>query len=276
MRRHLTAVAVACVGFIAAADAPRLIRVAVSANVGHSVTASSETSSQQTVTIRDKAGKVLRSTTTSNIERSERTDTTVRRGPDSATYRAEWRKCEREQNGRREALPLQGASIAITVRGDHVGLMRSDARPIDESTRASLVDFVRRSNRVERNNACVSTEPLAIGASWPLAKDDVDACFGGLGTPEGAAGSGQLAAVENGYAVIDFRFSERIRNLGPLAFDTPAPVDGTARLRVSLSNPIEWTLETALHLSGSAHPRGPNQPSLATDLRVREVARSAN
>jgi hypothetical protein len=252
------------------------ITVASQADVGQTVTQNVESSSKQVVTVLDLAGKLVGTKTHTLLEREEWTDTTVRRDGDHATFRTECRKGEVKEDGRQEPSSFNGKRFTVTVRGEQVGIMASDGRPLDDAKLKSLQDQTRRTLRAEQKNLCVPRDPLSVGATWKLSLEQIDDCFGGLGSSAGTgSGSAVLKSVENGFATVDFRFSEGINNMGPLIFDAPVQVDGTGQLRVSLSDPLSWTRTITVHLTGKAHPRGPSEPSLVTDLHLTEVTRSS-
>jgi hypothetical protein len=245
------------------------IRVSGTPDAGQKMKVSSESRSKQLLTMRDRAGNVMHTSTVEQATREAWTDTMLRRAGANQTFRRTYEVAEIEQGGRKLVLPLQSQTITFTVRGENVGIMAANGVPLPEDVRQRVVELVRRELRSDANNNCAPKTPLAIGGTWTLTAAQTNDCFNGLGSIDGGAtGSGTLTAVDRGYATIDFRYNFRLDALGPLVFDAPAPLDGTMRVRVSLTDPLDWTETESVHLVGTAHPRGPSMPSVTTDLRA--------
>jgi len=264
--RNSIVVAIALL-FIAQAPSYR-IRVAVNPPVGQSQIYSSEGHSTETISVQGKTKTQLAT------DRSESTETMVRRTDSSITLRLQIAKSERESGGRRQAAPTQGKTFTVTIRGDKIGILSSDGEPLPDSIRAAMTHQMQTLMHVEASNVCIPTEPLAVGSTWNIPAESAGDCLGGFGRADSSQSTGTLSAVDKSTATIDYRFAFRIKNLGPLEFDAPVPVDGAMKLRVSLSNPLDWTTATTWHLKGTAHPGGPSAPSLFTEVTLNETARS--
>gem|GEM_PF-6275945 len=267
---------IVALAMLLAAQAPTYrIRIAVIPEVGHSQTVSDESHDQHTYTVRNPDGKVRGTQTGPSSSRSQTKQTTVRRAGSNATFRMQYILDEKQDEKGRTIGPLQGKTLTVTVRGDSVGIMSTDGEPVPETKRESITHVMRNLAKLDASNVCVPTGPLAIGSTWNISAEDAGECFAtGGGTGESHS-TGTLTAVDGTFATIDFRFSFHLKNLGPLVFDAPAPVEGTMQTRVSLNDPLLWTNTLAWHIAGTAHPRGPSEPSLFTELRLADVTRSA-
>ncbi|HEY4640368.1 MAG TPA: hypothetical protein VII75_03415 [Thermoanaerobaculia bacterium] len=251
------------------------IRVAMNADAGQRVKATEESHVQQSLTVRALAGNVMKTSTRSDDDLEEWTSTTVRRAGTNATFRRTWTKAEHTTDGKRFFSPLQGQTVTFMVRGENVGVMASDGAPITEDARQNVQQLERSALHAEANNYCVPPSALANGATWTIAADQARDCFVPLGTINGpVTASGKLTSIENGYAIIDFKFAMKLTSFGTMELVSPAPLDGTMRLRVSLTDPLDWTGTRSMHLVGTFRPPGENE-SLTTDMRVTGTARSS-
>lgn len=260
---------IALLALLLVAQAPSYrIRVSSNPDVGKRQIFSTDSQSKQTITA---IGKTKNVTETGH---SEAIETMTRRSGANATMRLELVRSDRDDDTGHHPDPLQGKTFTITVHGDTIGILSSDGQPLSERNRASMAHEIRTSMRAEANNACIPTDPLTIGSTWNIATADAGECLSGFESTTFSQSTGTLSAVANGTATIDYRFSLRVKTLGPLEFDEPTPVDGTMQMRVSLTDPLAWTCTTKWHLKGTAHPSGPSMPPLFTEITASQTAHS--
>jgi len=268
----------ALLGLLLLSEAPASvyrIRVAVNPTVGHSQRLVSERHDTQIITVRATNGSVMKTTARASTTYLDIVETTVRRAGSNATFRMDWRRDETEDAKGKQVDPMQGRTFTISVRGDDIGMMSSDGRPLPERRRESITRMMRALMRLESNNVCIPLEPLTVGATWKISAADAADCADAMGEGVGvSASTGTLTTVDGDTATVDYHFSYNIANLGPLKADKPEPVETTMRLRVSLTEPLRWTTTTKGHVAVTAHPGGPQAPSLFTDVRFSDVTQS--
>jgi hypothetical protein len=252
------------------------IHVALSPDVGQSIKAATEVRIKQEVSIRDGAGKLRNAYTKERVNVDEWTGTTIRRAGENATFRRTWTKVESESGGKRTFSPLQGQTATFIVRGEKVGMMSSDGLPITEEARQNLELVERSELRAEANNMCVPATPLSIGSTWTIPGDQARDCFTEVAVVAGpVTATGKLTSADSGYATIDFKYAMKLAAIGAGAeFVTPAPLDGTVRLRVSLKDPLDWTATKSMHLVGTIRPAGQSESS-TMDMHSTTVTRFA-
>jgi len=242
------------------------IRVAMNGDVGQSVKVHHDAVVKQTITVHNAEGKALGTAPREDDNVEEWTGTTVRRAAGSATYRRTWTKAEKVANGTKRFSPLQGLNVTFTVRGDHVGMMASNGMPLVEEMRQNIEELERNRLHAEANNFCVPVTPLAVGSTWTIGAEEARDCFSELAVLTGpVAASGTVTSIDGNYATIDFRFAMKLSALGSIELVSPAPLDGTMRLRASLTDPLDWTSTKTFHIVGTMRPPGETQ-SATTDL----------
>ena len=161
---------------------------------------------------------------------------------------------------------MQGLNVTFTVRGDHVGMMASNGVPLTDEGRQNIEQLERSRLHAEANNFCVPVTPLAAGSTWSIGADEARDCFSELGVLTGpVVASGTVTSIDGNYATIDFRFAMKLSALGAIELASPAPLDGTMRLRTSLTDPLDWTSTKTFHIVGTMRPPGESQ-SATTDL----------
>lgn len=260
MRRLLPVVA----ALLLLAEASYRIHVVLYPEAGRSIKVATEVHIKQGTTIRDGAGNVKKAYTKERVNIDEWTGTTIRRSGENATLRRTWTRIETDSDGKRTFSPMQGQTATIIVRGEKVGVMSSDGLPITDRALQNLELSEPSELRAEANNMCVPATPLAIGSVWTLPSDQARDCFAEVAIVTGPViATGKLTSIEGGYANIDFKFAMKLTAIGAsLDFVSPAPLDGTTRLRVSLSDPLDWTATKSMHLVGTS--RQPGESDSAT------------
>ena len=239
------------------------IRLMMNGNAGQTVKVHHDAIIKQAVTLHDSTGKALGSAPREEDDVEEWTGTTVRRDAANATYRRTWTKAEKVVNGTKRFSPLQGLSVTLTVRGDHVGMMASNGLPLTDEGRQTIEQLERNRLHAEANNFCVPVTPLAAGSTWAIGSDQARDCFSELAVLTGpVVATGTVTSIDGNYAIIDFKFAMTLTALGPIELAPPAPLDGTMRIRASLTDPLDWTSTKTIHLVGVM--RQPGESQIAT------------
>lgn len=236
------------------------IRLAMNGNVGQTAKVHHDAIVKQSITVHDAAGKSLGTGPREEDDVEEWTATTVRRDTANATYRRTWTKAEKVVNGTKRFSPLQGLNVTLMVRGDHVGMMASNGMPLTDEGRETIEQLERNRLRAEANNFCVPVTPLAAGSTWTIGADQARDCFSELAVLTGpVVATGTMTSIDGNYATIDFKFAMKLTALGPIELASPAPLDGTMRIRASLTDPLDWTSTKTIHLVGTMRPPGESQ-----------------
>ncbi len=242
--------------FLAQSSAYR-IRVKANPEEGKSVKVSLETHDEQTLITRDQLGTVTKSETRKMTGHEDWVGTTVEGGSGKVTLRRSWSRAEQIVDGRRAALPMEGQTATISVSSKDIGVTLASGRPWSKGARQSVVSMVRGQWRADAENHCVPAMPTAVGATWDVPSEWVGDCFAETAVLAGPAeAQGKLLSVDAGYAILEIKFAMKASAFGAIDLASPAAIDGTMRMRVSLTNPLDWTSTRDLHLVGTVRVPG--------------------
>jgi hypothetical protein len=214
------------------------------------------------------------------MDREEYVDTTISKDASGTkSKRVYGRVLHGDENGS-EFTPMNGRTLNFVVKGKTIDVTSGDGKPLLEDEKVGLTELVQRSLRVEANNLCVATFPLAAGASWNVPVAQLADCYDSLGhSVKTIPGRATLRSIEqsNGHplATIEFSFIRTVDRIGALIFDAPADAAVTSTLEVTVDIPARWKRVTTTTLSGVTHPKGPDAPSLTTAIRATETLISA-
>jgi hypothetical protein len=245
-----------------------------------SVHGSAELEISGTSIVRGVDGKELSTKRISQMDREEYVDTTISKDASGTkSKRVYGRVLHGDENGS-EFTPMNGRTLNFVVKGKTIDVTSGDGKPLLEDEKVGLTELVQRSLRVEANNLCVATFPLAAGASWNVPVAQLADCYDSLGhSVKTIPGRATLRSIEqsNGHpvATIEFSFIRTVDRIGALIFDAPADAAVTSTLEVTVDIPARWKRVTTTTLSGVTHPKGPDAPSLTTAIRATETLISA-
>jgi len=247
---------------------------------GTAVHGSAELEVSGTSTVRGVDGKELSTKRISQMDREEYVDTTTSKdAAGTKSKRVYGRVLHGDETGS-EFTPMNGRTLNFVVKGKTIDVTSGDGKPLLEDEKAGLIELVQRSLRVEANNLCIATFPLAAGASWNVPIAQLADCYDSLGhSVKTIPGRATLRSIEqrNGHpvATIEFSFVRMVDRIGALVFDAPTDAAVTSTLEVTIDMPARWTRVTTTTLAGVTHPKGPDAPSLTTSIRATETLTSA-
>ena len=231
-------------------------------------------------TVRDVDGKELSNKRISSMDREEYVDTTLSRdAAGTHSRRIYGRVLHGDENGS-EFTAMNGRTLLFAVKGKSIEVTSGDGKPLLEDERVGLTELVQRSLRVEANNLCIASFPLAVGVSWTVPVAQLADCYDSLGhAVKTIPGRATLRSIEqrNGHpvATIELSFVRTVDRIGALIFDTPADAAVTSTIEITVDIPARWSRTSTTTLSGVTHPKGPDAPSLTTALRATEILTSA-
>jgi len=281
-RRTLNAACTLSILFALPALAVDTVRInpVINPPAGTAVHGSAELEVSGTSTVRGVDGKELSTKRISQMDREEYVDTTTSRdAAGTRSKRVYGRVLHGDENGS-EFTAMNGRTLLFAIKGKNIEVTSGDGKPLLEDEKAGLTELVQRSLRVEANNLCIATFPLAAGASWNVPVAQLADCYDSLGhSIKTIPGRATLRSIEqrNGHpvATIEFSFIRMVDRIGALVFDAPADAAVTSTLEVTIDMPARWKRVTTTTLSGVTHPKGPDAPSLTTSIRATETLTSA-
>lgn len=280
-RRRFAAVAVLfAAAFTALAVETVRINPAINPPVGTTIHGSAELEVSGTSVVRAVDGKELSTKRISQIDREEYVDTTLSKdGAATKSKRVYGRVLHGDETGS-EFTAMNGRTLVFSVKGKNIDVTSGDGKPLLEDEKIGLTELVQRSLRVEANNLCIASFPLAVGASWNVPAAQLADCYDSLGhAVKTIPGRATLRALEprNGHrvAIIEMSFIRSVDRIGALVFDAPADAAVTSTIEVTVDIPARWSRVTTTTLAGVTHPKGADAPSLTTALRATETLTSA-
>jgi hypothetical protein len=248
--------------------------------VGTAVHGAAELEIAGTSTVRGIDGKELSHNRISQMDREEYVDTTLKRDAAGVHSRRVYgRVLHGDENGS-EFAAMNGRTLEFVVKGKSIDVTSGDGKSLSDDEKGGLVELVQRAQRVESNNLCIATFPLAVGVSWTVPVAQLADCYDSLGhAVKTIPGRATLRSIEprNGHpvATIELSFIRSVDRIGALIFDTPADAAVTSTIEVTVDIPARWRRVTTTTLSGVTHPKGPDAPSLTTALRATETLSSS-
>ena len=248
--------------------------------VGTAVHGAAEVEISGSSTVRDLQGKELSTKRISSMDREEYTDTTLTRDATGVHSRRVYGRALHGDDSGSEFAAMNGRTLAFTVKGKSVDVTAGDGKPLDDDEKMGLVELVQRSLRVEASNLCIANFPLTVGASWTVPVAQLADCYDSIGhAVKTLPARATLRSVQpsNGHSValIELSFVRTVDRIGALVFDTPADAAVTSTIEVTIDIPARWSRVTITTLSGVTHPKGPDAPSLITQIRATETLTSA-
>ena len=231
-------------------------------------------------TVRAVDGKELSNKRISQMDREEYVDTTLSKDAAGTRSKRVYGRVLHGDDDKSEFGAMNGRTLQFVVKGKSIDVTAGDGKPLDDDERIGLVELAQRSLRVEANNLCIATYPLAVGASWHVPAAQLADCYDSLGhSVKTITGRATLRAIEqrggHPVAIIELSFVRTVDRIGALVFDTPADAAVTSTIEVTIDIPARWSRVTVTTLSGVTHPKGPDAPSLTTEVRAREMLTSA-
>jgi hypothetical protein len=239
-----------------------IVRLAGLPLAGIATTTSETIVSTATINVLDPKGAVLQSQQMAEVEesryRESRSDAShVVRTYDVATKDSGQglKHLSHEKQSIRFAFASNG-TVSATSQG-----------AVDPKKLKDLSETMKRSLDMEKVNYCIPKTPLAVGESWTVAQADVDACFNPFSSGGRGTATGTLTEVveKNGSptAMVDFKVSVLVRDVGELQFSAPATFEQTLRFEVPTGKPTTiGSYHFTGRLDGSARPGGPTKPSV--------------
>ena len=175
---------------------------------------------------------------------------------------------ESEEGVQKKAYDHQTVRFTISPAGKVTASGSFDPAEVKE-----LAQTLEHGLAMDKANLCIPKTPLAVGDSWKVSPGDADLCFNFF--PSGGAGSstGKLVAIDERagkkIARIEFTSHLLVKNLGELAFDSPAQLDQN----VIIETPADVaTPNGSFHftgtLTGLSHPGGPSKPSMELRFEI--------
>jgi hypothetical protein len=233
-----------------------------------------------TSAVRAVDGKEMSSRRISQMDREEYTDTTLTRDASGLHSRRVYGRVLHGDDNKSEFGAMNGRTLQFVVKGKSIDVTSGDGKPLDDDERIGLVELAQRSLRVEANNLCIANYALTVGASWTVPAAQLADCYDSFGhAVKTIPGRATLRSVEerNGHpvATIELSFVRIVDRIGALVFDTPADAAVTSTIEVTVDIPARWSRVTVTTLSGVTHPKGPESPSLTTQIRATESLTSA-
>jgi hypothetical protein len=280
--KRLFAGAALLLGYASSAFAVDTVRIAPIINppAGMAVHGAAELQISGTSTVRAVDGKELSNKRISQMDREEYTDTTVSRDASGTHSRRVYGRVLHGDDNSSEFGAMNGRTLQFVVKGKSIDVTSGDGKPLDDDERIGLVELAQRSLRVEANNLCIANYPLAVGTSWNVPAAQLADCYDSLGHAlKTIPGRATLRSIEqragHPVATIELSFVRTVDRIGALVFDAPADAAVTSTIEVTLDIPSRWSRVTMTTLSGITHPKGPDAPSLTTEVRAREMLTSA-
>jgi len=268
--------------FASSAFAVETVRITPIINppAGTAVHGSAELEISGTSTVRGLDGKEMSTKRISQMDREEYTDTTLSRDAAGVHSRRVYGRVLHGDDQGSEFGPMNGRTLQFIVKGKKIDVTSGDGKPLDEDERTGLVELVERSLRVEASNLCIANFPLAVGASWNIPVAQLTDCYDSLGhAVKTIPGRATLRSIElhagHSIATIELSFVRSVDRIGALIFDAPADAAVTSTIQVTVDIPARWSRYTITTLSGVTHPKGPDAPSLVTQIRATESLTSA-
>lgn len=282
MKRRRFAVAAVLFAAAFAALAVETVRInpAINPPAGTTIHGSAELEVSGTSVVRGVDGKELSTKRISQMDREEYVDTTISKDAVATKSKRIYGRVLHGDETGSEFTPMNGRSLNFVIKGKSIVITSGDGKPLLEDEKVGLTELVERSLRVEANNLCIASFPLAVGASWNVPAAQLADCYDSLGhAVKTIPGRATLRALEprNGHrvAVIELSFVRSVDRIGALVFDVPADAAVTSTIEVTIDIPARWSRVTTTTLSGVTHPKGPDAPSLTTALRATETLTSA-
>jgi hypothetical protein len=247
---------------------------------GTTIHGSAELEIAGTSTVRGLDGKIVSTKRVTSMDREEYTDITLSRDASGAHSRRIYGRVLHGDDKGSEFTAMNGRTLLFAVKGKTIDVTSGDGKPLQEDEKLGLIELVQRSQRVEANNLCIATFPLATGVSWNVPPAQLADCYDSLGHAlKTIPGRATLRSIEprDGHpvATIELSFVRTVDRIGALVFDAPADAAVTSTIEVTLDAPARWRRVTMTTLSGTTHPRGPNAPSLTTAIRATETLTSS-
>jgi hypothetical protein len=272
----------ALLGLASSAFAVDTVRIAPIINpaVGMAVHGAAELQISGTSIVRGVDGKELSNKRISQMDREEYTDTTSTRDAAGVHSRRVYGRVLHGDENSSEFGAMNGRTLQFVVKGrTTIDVTSGDGKALDDDERLGLVELAQRSLRVEATNLCIATYPLAVGASWTVPAAQLADCYDSLGHGvKTIPARATLRTIEqragHPVAIIELSFVRSVDRIGALVFDTPADAAVTSTIEVTLDVPARWSRVTVTTLTGITHPKGPDAPSLTTEVRAREMLTS--
>jgi len=279
-RRFAVAAVLFAAAFAALAVETVRINPAINPPAGTTIHGSAELEVSGTSVVRGVDGKELSTKRISQMDREEYVDTTISKDAVATKSKRIYGRVLHGDETGSEFTPMNGRSLNFVIKGKNIDVTSGDGKPLLEDEKVGLTELVQRSLRVEANNLCIASFPLAVGASWNVPAAQLADCYDSLGhAVKTIPGRATLRALEprNGHrvAVIELSFVRSVDRIGALVFDVPADAAVTSTIEVTIDIPARWSRVTTTTLSGVTHPKGPDAPSLTTALRATETLTSA-
>ncbi|HEX9460747.1 MAG TPA: hypothetical protein VGA84_16480 [Thermoanaerobaculia bacterium] len=272
----------ALLGLASSAFAVDTVRIAPIINppVGMAVHGAAELQISGTSIVRAVDGKEISNKRISQMDREEYTDTTLTRDAAGVHSRRVYGRVLHGDENSSEFGAMNGRTLQFVVKGKNIDVTSGDGKPLDDDERMGLIELAQRSLRVEATNLCIVNYPLVVGASWSVPAAQLADCYDSLGHGvKTIPARATLRAIEqragHPVAIIELSFVRTVDRIGALIFDTPADAAVTSTIEVTLDIPARWNRVTVTTLSGITHPKGPDAPSLTTEVRAREMLTSA-
>ena len=262
-----------------AVDTVRIAPV-INPPVGSAVHGAAELQISGTSTVRAVDGKELSNKRISQMDREEYTDTTLTRDAAGVHSRRVYGRVLHGDENSSEFGAMNGRTLQFVVKGKTIDVTSGDGKALDDDERMGLVELAQRSLRVEATNLCIANYPLVVGASWSVPAAQLADCYDSLGHGvKTIPARATLRTIEqragHPVAIIELSFVRTVDRIGALVFDTPADAAVTSTIEVTLDIPARWSRVTVTTLTGITHPKGPDAPSLTTEVRAREMLTSA-
>jgi hypothetical protein len=259
------------------AVAGETVRIAPIINppAGTTVHGAAELEISGTSTVRGVDGKELSTKRISQMDREEYTDTTLTRDAAGVHSKRVYGRVLHGDDSGSAFGPMNGRTLEFVVKGKKIDVTSGDGKPLDEDEKGGLVELVERSLRVEASNLCIANFPLIVGASWTVPVAQLTDCYDSLGhAVKTIPARATLRSIEqhagHPVATIELSFVRSVDRIGALIFDTPADAAVTSTIKVTVDIPARWSRSTITTLSGVTHPKGPDAPSLVTQIRATE------
>jgi hypothetical protein len=233
-----------------------------------------------TSTIRDVDGLILTTKKIASADREEYTDTTLARDASGSRFRRVYGRVIHEEESGNTLGVMNGRSLVFVVKGRNVTVTPDSGAPLSDDEQKGLTELAQRALRVEAVNLCIAPYALTVGASWTVPATLLADCYDELGhVVKTIPGRATLRAIEprDGHrvAVIELSFVRSIDSMGEIRFDKLADAAVTSKIEVTLDQPVKWRRLTLTTLSGVAHPKGLDKPSVTVALQASETLTSA-
>ena len=281
MRQRLFAGAL-LLGLASSAFAVDTVRIAPIINPppGTAVHGAAELQISGTSIVRSVDGKEMSNKRISQMDREEYVDTTLTRDASGVHSRRVYGRVLHGDDNKSEFGAMNGRTLQFVVKGKSIDVTPGDGKPLDDDERIGLVELAQRSLRVEASNLCIANYALTVGASWNVPAAQLADCYDSLGhAVKTIPGRATLRSIDqrggHPVATIELSFVRTVDRIGALVFDTPVDAAVTSTIEVTIDIPARWSRVTMTTLSGVTHPKGPDAPSLTTEVRAREMLTSA-